>query len=98
MTEIIGVFCFFPPHHSELTPFHNFIVYYRDTDTTVILFHYLYLMLEADKGVLVVLFLTGANTSHSFSYFCMLVTTFDLVPLQAFCTSYNAEKQTQSHV
>lgn len=31
----------FFPHHSELTPFHNFIVYYRDTDTIVILLHLL---------------------------------------------------------
>lgn len=39
---------FFFPHQSELTPFHNFTVYYRDTDTIVILLHCLYLMLLLD--------------------------------------------------
>lgn len=60
MTEIIGAFF---PHPSELTPFHNFIVYYRDTDTIVILLHCLYLMLVLDRLVLLVLFLTGVNAS-----------------------------------
>lgn len=72
-------------HQSEPTPFHNFIVYYRDTDAIVKLLHCLYLVPVVDKWVLVVLFLTGVNTSHFLLFYSIiLVSTFDLVLPQGF--------------
>lgn len=67
-------------------------VYYRDTDTIVILLLCLYLMLLFDKWVLDGLFLTGVNTSRLL-YPSTLVAGFDSLLLMGFfCASQKAIK------